>query len=39
MTIWNKYNKIEEISSKGNIKTFKAKKEPIIKEIMPSGEN
>jgi len=39
MTIWNKYNKIEEISSKGNIKTYKAKIEPIIKEIIPSNKN
>ena len=39
MTIWNKYKKIEEISSKGNIKTYKTKIEPIIKEIIPSNKN
>ena len=38
MTIWNKYKKIEEISSKGNIKTYKAKIEPIIKEIIPNNK-
>jgi len=39
MTIWNKYKKIEEISSKGNIKTYKTKIEPIIKEIIPRNKN
>jgi len=39
MTIWNKYKKIEEISSKENIKTYKAKIEPIIKEIIPRDKN
>ena len=38
MTIWNKYKKIEEINSKGNIKTYKTKIEPIIKEIIPSNK-
>ena len=37
MTIWNKYKMIEEINSKGNIKTYKAKIEPIIKEITPKN--
>ena len=39
MTIWNKYKMIEEINSKGNIKTYKAKIEPIIKEIIPKNKN
>ena len=39
MTIWNKNKKIEEISSKGNIKTYKTKIEPIIKEIIPKNKN
>ena len=30
---------IEEINSKGNIKTYKAKIEPIIKEITPKNKN
>ena len=30
---------IEEINSKGNIKTYKAKLEPIIKEITPRNES
>ena len=38
MTIWDKYKMIEEINSKGNIKTYKAKLEPIIKEITPRNE-
>ena len=37
MTIWNKYELIKEINSKGNIKTYKAKLEPIIKEITPKN--
>ena len=39
MTIWNKYKMIEEINSKGNIKTYKAKIEPIIKEIIPKNKD
>ena len=37
--IWNKYKMIEEINSKGNIKTYKAKIEPIIKEIIPKNKD
>ena len=37
MTIWNKYKMIEQINSKGNIKTYKARLEPIIKEIKPKN--
>ena len=33
MAVWNKYKMIKEISSKGNIKTYKTKIEPIIKEL------
>ena len=39
MSIWNKYKMIEEINSKGNIKTYKAKIEPIIKEIIPKNKD
>jgi len=39
MTIWNKYKMIKELYSKGNIKTYKAKIEPIIKEIIPRNRN
>jgi hypothetical protein len=35
MTIWNKYKMIKELYSNENIKTYKAKLEPIIKEITP----
>ena len=35
MTIWNKYKMIKELYSNENIKTYKAKIEPIIKEITP----
>jgi len=34
-SIWEKYQKIEEIDSNSKIKTYKAKIEPIIKEIIP----
>jgi len=39
MTIWNKYKMIKEISSKENIKTYKAKIETIIKGIIPRNKN
>ena len=39
MAIWNKYKMIKEINSKGNIKTYKAKIEPIIKEIAPKNND
>jgi len=39
MTIWNKYKMIRQLSSKGNIKTYKTKIEPIIKEISPRNRN
>ena len=39
MTIWNKYKMVEEINSKGNTKTYKAKLESIIKEITPKNKN
>ena len=32
-TIWNKYQKIKEINSNSNIKTYLTRIEPIIKEI------
>ena len=32
-SIWEKYQKIEEMNSNSKIKTYKAKIEPIIKEI------
>ena len=38
MTIWNKYKMIKEINSKGNIKAYKAKIEPIIMKITPRNE-
>ena len=38
-TIWNKYTLIKEINSNSNIKTYLAKLEPIIKEIIPKDEN
>ena len=37
-TIWDKYQKIEEIDSNSKIKTYKAKIEPIIKEIIPEDK-
>ena len=37
--IWENYQKIEEIESKSKIKTYKAKLEPIIKEIVPEDRN
>ena len=39
MTIWKKYKMIKEINSKENVKTYKAKIEPIIKEITPKNRN
>ena len=39
MTVWDKYKKINEIKSKGNITTYKAKLEPIIKEIIIQDKN
>jgi hypothetical protein len=37
-SIWRKYQKIEEINSNSKIKTYKAKIESIIKEIIPKDE-
>ena len=37
-SIWDKYQKIEEIKSESKIKTYKAKIEPIIKEIIPEDK-
>ena len=37
-SIWEKYQKIEEMDSNSKIKTYKAKIEPIIKEIIPEDE-
>ena len=37
--IWNKYTKLKEISSNSKIKTYSAKIEPIIKEIIPTDIN
>ena len=37
-SIWEKYQKIEEIESNPKIKTYKAKIEPIIKEIIPKDK-
>ena len=34
-SIWDKYQKIEEIKSESKIKTYKARIEPLIKEITP----
>ena len=34
MPIWNKYTIIKEIDSKSNIKTYLAKIEPIVKEVI-----
>ena len=31
--IWDKYQKLEEINENWNIKTYRARIEPIIKEI------
>ena len=39
MTIWKKYKMIKEINSKENVKTYKAKIEPIIKEITPKNKS
>ena len=37
-SIWEKYQKIKEMDSNSKIKTYIAKIEPIIKEIMPEDE-
>jgi len=37
-SIWERYQKIEEMDSNSKIKTYKAKIEPIIKEIVPENE-
>ena len=37
-SIWEKYQKIEEMDSNSKIKTYKAKMEPIIKEIIPKDK-
>ena len=37
MTIWNKYKLIKEINSKSNVKTYIARIEPMIKEIIPKN--
>ena len=37
-SIWEKYQKIEETDSNSKIKTYKAKIEPIIKEIIPEDK-
>ena len=37
-SIWEKYQKIVEIDSNSKIKTYKAKIEPIIKEIIPEDK-
>ena len=37
-SIWEKYQKIIEIDSNSKIKTYKAKIEPIIKEIIPEDK-
>ena len=39
MKVWDKYKLNKEISSKENIKTYKAIFEPIIKEITPRNNN
>ena len=36
-TIWNKYKLIKKISSNSGIKTYSARLEPIIKEIIPKN--
>ena len=36
--IWDKYEKLDEISSNSKIKTYKTKIEPIIKEIIPEDK-
>ena len=38
-SIWEKYQKIEEMNSNSKIKTYKAKIEPIIIEIIPEDKN
>ena len=34
-SVWNKYQKIKELNSKSNIKTFLIRTELILKEITP----
>ena len=36
--IWNKYKMIKEIEINSNIKTYLAKIEPIVKEIIPKNK-
>ena len=36
--IWNKYKLVKEIGSNSNIKTYLAKIEPIVKEIIPKNK-
>ena len=38
-TIWNKYKKLKEINNNSNIKTYLARIEPIIKEILPKNKD
>ena len=38
-TIWKKYKLIKEISSNSGIKTYSARLEPIIKEIIPKNKD
>ena len=38
MTIWNKFKLINEVSSKSNVKTYIARLEPMIKEIIPKNK-
>ena len=38
-TIWKKYKLIKEISSNSGIKTYSARLEPIIKEIIPKDKD
>ena len=38
-TIWDKYKLIKEISSNSGIKTYSARLEPIIKEIIPKDKD
>ena len=37
--IWNKYKIIQEINSNSNIKTYLARLEPIVKEIIPKDKD
>ena len=38
-SIWNKYKKIKELKSNSNIKTYMARMEPIVKEIIPKKQD